>query len=73
MQWEAVRTFFWWVGMGWVRAVRSRDTTALLITLGIWHRVPCKKVEYRQPEGASLLPQRCCFWDRRVQKAEDRG
>lgn len=56
-----------WVGK------RSRDTTALLITLGVWHRVPCKEVEYRQPEGASLLSQRCFFWGRRGKRTEVRG
>lgn len=55
-----------------MRGARSPDTTALLFTLGVRHRVPCKKVEYRQPEGASLLLQRCCFWGRRGQRAEGR-
>lgn len=56
-----------------MRGDRSPDTIALLFTLGVRYRVPCKKVEYRQPEGASLLLQRCCFWGRRGQRAEVRG
>lgn len=46
---------------------------ALVITLGVWHKVPCKKVEFRQPEGAFLLPQRYCFWGRGGQRTEVRG
>lgn len=59
---ESVRAFGKGEGL---RGARSWDTTALLITLGVWHRVPCKKVKYKQPEGTSLRPQRCCFWGRR--------
>lgn len=58
---------------GEVRGARSSDTAALLFTLhlGRRHRVPCKKIEYRQPEGASLLPPKMLLLGQ--ERAEGRG
>lgn len=47
-----------------VRSDVSRKSIALFfytLALGVWHRISCKEVGYRQPEGAFLLLQRCLF------------
>lgn len=49
-----------------------------LFTLGVRHRVPCKKVEYRQTEGVLLLPPKKLLLGQeraegRGQRAEGRG